>query len=197
MINVYAMLFMTTFVGLNGVVVGFAFCAVRLISAIFDPFMATIVNNTKSKLGKYRPWLIIGSIFNAVTLLLLFVSFAQNPNFSTGVNYVYYLSMYLIWNISYTIVDVPFMSMLPSLADTTKEREAISSLSKLIGGFGGLIIGSGGQVLISTTFGAKDPKSYLLVAGVGGVIFVTMMILSVVTLKERYDLPFQEISLKI
>lgn len=196
MINVYAMLFMTTFVGLNGVVVGFAFCAVRLISAIFDPFMATIVNNTKSKLGKYRPWLIIGSIFNAVTLLLLFVSFAQNPNFSTGVNYVYYLSMYLIWNISYTIVDVPFMSMLPSLADTTKEREAISSLSKLIGGFGGLIIGSGGQVLISTTFGAKDPKSYLLVAGVGGVIFVTMMILSVVTLKERYDLPFQEISFK-
>ena len=147
-------------------------------------------------LGKYRPWLIIGSIFNAVTLLLLFVSFAQNPNFSTGVNYVYYLSMYLIWNISYTIVDVPFMSMLPSLADTTKEREAISSLSKLIGGFGGLIIGSGGQVLISTTFGAKDPKSYLLVAGVGGVIFVTMMILSVVTLKERYDLPFQEISFK-
>lgn len=55
MINVYAMLYLTTFMGLNGIVVGFAFCFIRILSAVFDPFMAVIINNTKSKLGKYKP----------------------------------------------------------------------------------------------------------------------------------------------
>ncbi|HIU99644.1 MAG TPA: MFS transporter [Candidatus Stercoripulliclostridium merdipullorum] len=119
MINTYAMLFLTVFMGLNGIIVGFAFCAVRLLSAVADPVMATIVNNTKSPLGKYRPWLIVGALLNTAALVVMFLPF---PEFSTGAKYAYYLAAYLVWGVTYTVVDVPLMSMIPSIADTTNER---------------------------------------------------------------------------
>lgn len=190
MINTYAMLFLTVFMGLNGIIVGFAFCAVRLLSAVADPVMATIVNNTKSPLGKYRPWLIVGALLNTAALVVMFLPF---PEFSTGAKYAYYLAAYLVWGVTYTVVDVPLMSMIPSIADTTNERESVSSLSRLIGGFGGFVIGSGGSVIIALTLGQSNPWSYFIVACVGGVILTAMLLLVVCTLKERYVLPCQEV----
>lgn len=193
MISVYAMLYLTTFMGLNGVAVGFAICFVRLLSAVADPIMATVVNNTKSKLGRYRPWLIIGAVINLAVLLAMFYPLKTA---SVGIKYFYYLLMYLLWGVSYTIVDVPYTSMIPSLADTTKEREGISSLSRLLGGFGGFIIGSGGSVIIANSFGVDNPMSYFIVAGVAGLILIVMMVTVILALKERYDLPCQEVKFR-
>ena len=194
MINVYSMLYLTSFMGLNGIVVGFAFCIVRLLAAFFDPLMATIVNNTKSPLGKFRPWLLVGAIINSIILILMFLPL---PN-GTGmpVKYVFYLAMYFLWAISYAVIDVPIMAMVPSIADTPHERESVSSLSRLIGGFGGFIIGSGGAVLMQNTFGNTDYRSYLLVAAVGAVVLIITLLLPIITLKERYVLPCQTVKFR-
>ena len=45
--------------------------------AINDPMMGTIVDNTKTKFGKYRPWILIGALANGVVLFLLFTSFGM------------------------------------------------------------------------------------------------------------------------
>lgn len=195
MINTYFMLFLTCFMGLNGVAVGFAMCAVRLATVAFDPVMATIVNNTKSKLGKYRSWLLVGAFVNTAILV---VTFFPLP-FSTHVawKYVFYLFMYALWSISYTVVDVPMMSIVPSMADTTAERESISSLSKLVGGFGGFIIGSGGSVLIGLLAGGQtNPKNYMIVAIVGASILIVSVLLMALFTKERYSLPCETIRFK-
>lgn len=187
MINVYAMLYLTSFMGLNGIAVGFAFCIVRLIAAVFDPFMATIVNNTKSPLGKFRPWILTGAIINAIILVVMFLPLPASTN--VGAKYVYYLAMYFLWAISYAVIDVPIMAMVPSIADTSHERESVSSLSRLIGGFGGFIIGSGGAIIMQNTFGNTDYRSYLMVAGIGAIVLIIALLLPIITLKERYVLP--------
>lgn len=192
MINTYCMLYLTVFMGLNGIAVGFCFCFVRLLTAIADPIMATLVNNTKSKLGKFRPWILAGTILNAICLIVLFLPI----NGGTGLKYFYYLFVYLLWGITYTMIEVPFMSMVPSIADTTAERESVSSLSRLVGGFGGFVIGSGGSVIIGLTYGMENTKSYFIVAAVGSIILFAMMALVTVSLKERYKLPCLEIKFK-
>jgi melibiose permease len=194
MINVYSMLYLTSFMGLNGIVVGFAFCIVRLLAAIFDPLMATIVNNTKSPLGKFRPWLLVGAIINSIILIVMFLPLPDGTGMP--IKYVFYLAMYFLWAISYAIIDVPIMAMVPSIADTPHERESVSSLSRLIGGFGGFIIGSGGAILMQNSFGNTDYRSYLLVAGVGAIVLIVSLLLPIITLKERYVLPCQTVKFR-
>ncbi len=190
MINVYAMLYLTTFMGLNGIVVGFAFCFIRILSAVFDPFMAVIINNTKSKLGKYKPWMLVGALVNAIMLIALFIPLKEA---SVGLKYFYYLALYFLWAISYAILDVPSMGIIPSIADKANERESVSSLSKLIGGFGGFLIGSGGAILMEYTYGKLNPISYLVVAGIGSAFLIITIILPIVTLKERYEVPCETV----
>lgn len=193
MINTYFMLFLTAFIGLNGIAVGFMMCIVRLLTVVADPVMATLVNNTKSKLGKFRPWLLAGALINGAVLIVMFLP----TNFASVVGrYFFYLFMYCLWSISYTIIDVPLMSMVPSIADTTAERESVSSLSRLIGGFGGFVIGSGGSVLIGVTYGMENMKSYFIVAIVGSALLLLTMIMVVTVTKERYELPCEEIKIK-
>ena len=98
-----------------------AFCA-RIWDGINDPMMGTIVDNTHTRAGKFRPWILTGSLLNAVVLFFLFT----NPGFSvsgSAVNiglYVYVAVMYVLWGMSYTIVDIPYWSMVPVLTSTRR-----------------------------------------------------------------------------
>ena len=73
--------------------------------------MGTIVDNTRTKHGKYRPWILIGAICNAVVLFLLFTSFGM----SGTKLYIYIGVMYILWGMTNTMADIPYWSMVPSL----------------------------------------------------------------------------------
>lgn len=190
MINVYAMLYLTSFIGINGIVVGFAFCFIRIISSFFDPIMAVIINKTNSKIGRYKPWMLVGAIVNSIVLVCLFLPLT---NAGMGLKYFYYLGIYFLWAITYAVLDVPSMSIIPTIADKANERESISSMSKLIGGFGGFVIGSGGGILMEHTYGSRNPWSYLLVATIAAVFLLITIMLPIIMLKERYEIPVEKV----
>lgn len=182
MINTYFMLYLTMFIGLNAFAVGICFCLAKLWDAINDPILATLVNNSKSRFGKYRPWILAGMILNCIVLVFMFFPIQS----SIGGKYAYYLIMYVLWGMTYTLVDVPFWSMIPTIADSTEERNSVSSLSKLIGGFGGFTIGSGGSIIIGLTFGTENVWSYFVVACVAGVLFSAMVTTMLSCNREKY-----------
>lgn len=193
MINTYFMLYLTLIQGLNGWIVGAAFFIAKLWDAVNDPMMATLINNTKFKMGRFRPWILIGTLLNCVMLVAMFAPLGAGV--SVGGKYAYYFIFYVLWGMTFTLVDVPFWSMIPSLAESTNDRNKISSLSKLVGGFGGFIVGSGGSLLIAATFGQENARSYFLLAAIAALVFGALMSFMVATTRERFKLPSQKVSL--
>ena len=104
----------------------------RIWDGINDPIMGTIVDSTKTKMGKYRPWIIIGAASNAVVLSLLFTSFGMQ---GTKL-YIYIAVMYILWGMTNTMADIPYWSMVPSFTNDPKDRNMIATVARTFSGFG-------------------------------------------------------------
>ncbi len=195
MVVVFFMLYLTAYVGLNGTVVGILMCVAKLWDAVNDPMLATFVNNTKSRFGKFKPWICFGTLVNCICLVLMFMPIGVENQI---ISYIYYFLMYVLWGMSFTCVDVPFWSMIPSIANTTDERNEISSLSRTLAGFGGLLVGSGGAIVITKVVpnGSANKWAYFVIACMSCVIFMMFLSLTVIFNKERYPLPENDVKIR-
>ncbi len=196
-VNAFFLVYLCIYQGLNPLIMTVAFVLAKLWDAINDPMLATMVNNSKkSRFGRYRPWMLIGAIINAVTLLCMFIPLGEGA--SDGAKYFYYILMYVLWGMSFTVLDVPFWSMLPTIANTTDERNKASSMAKLIGGFGGFMVGMIGTsvILPNVSKGIGITKAYMILGLVAGVIMLVFVLFTVLGNKEKYAIPYEKVGLK-
>ena len=165
----------------------------RLWDGINDPMMGTIVDNTHTKMGKYRPWILRGSLLNSIVLVLLFT----NPLKLDGVALMAYVAvMYIAWGMTNTLADIPYWSMVPSFTSDPKERSLISTIARAFSGLGQGIVSIGAPIimtLVSITDGVNeqgeavkvhDARSYFVCALVCAVCLVLFSTISVSTTKE-------------
>lgn len=80
----------------------------RIFDAFNDPIMGIIVAKTKTRWGKFRPWLFIGTLTNAIVLYLMF---AAPPSLSGRGLVAYAAVTYILWGVTYTMMDIPYWSM--------------------------------------------------------------------------------------
>lgn len=143
-----------------------------------------IVDNTHTKWGKFRPWLLIGTIINAVVFVLLFTS----RGMSTSQLYVYIGVMYILYGMTYTIMDVPYWSWLPNLTSDPREREEVSVIPRFFASMAGFIVGTFGLFIITNLdkiFGNGDLKAgYTSFAVVIAVIFLVTIGITVFNVPE-------------
>ena len=196
-INVFFLAYLNVYMGLNALALTAAFVVAKLWDTINDPLLATLVNNTKpsKRWGKFRPWIAIGALLNAVTLVAMFIPLESSPD---GVKYFYYIFMYIIWGMTFTMVDVPFWSMLPTIANSTEERNKLSSLSKLVGGFGGFVASTIGTSLCMPLLSPKigTTKAYLCLGAIVAVLMFCFIMVTVLCNKEKYKIPSEDAGIK-
>jgi len=95
----------------------------RIWDGINDPIMGSIVENTKSKFGKFKPWIVIGAILTSVSVLFMFNLRPSGAGFV-----VFFAIVYFVWEIAWTLNDIPYWSLLPNLSRTKKRRDQIASM---------------------------------------------------------------------
>lgn len=104
----------------------------RVFDAVNDPFMGVIVDNTRSRWGKFKPWIFSGAVLSAVFLVLMFTDFGLND----AAFIVVFTVVYLAWEITFTANDIGYWSMLPALTRDQRERERIGAFARICANVG-------------------------------------------------------------
>lgn len=133
----YVLYYYQDIMGVSAWVMGIILLVARVFDAFNDPLMGVIVAKTKSRWGKFRPWLFLGTLTNAI---VLFVMFAAPPSLTAKGLVAYAAIFYILWGVTYTMMDIPYWSMVPAFTKSGKEREGMAALGRTCAGVGSAIV---------------------------------------------------------
>lgn len=112
--------------------------------AVNDPIMGSIVDKTRTRFGKLRPYLLVIPIPLAVVTMLLFAGPVLMAEATMGAKVVYMVITYFVWEFLYTICDVPFWGMSaaisPNPADRTRAISSARFTASILGGLPGIVL---------------------------------------------------------
>ncbi|MCL2784290.1 MAG: glycoside-pentoside-hexuronide (GPH):cation symporter [Propionibacteriaceae bacterium] len=130
LISMYFIFYLTEVLDLSDLVLGWVATLIlvaRLFDAVMDIVMGSIVDNTRSRWGHFKPWILAGMLASGLFTILLFTDMGLNDTAFI----VVFAGIYLLWGLSWTMNDIPYWSLMPALTLDQKEREKIGSLAKI------------------------------------------------------------------
>ena len=108
--------------------------AARIFDALNDPIMGNIIERTRSRWGKFKPWMLIGVLSTSVVVYLVF-----NTDL-TGWNFIIFFGViYFMYSITYTMHDISYWGMIPALTQDGDERNSLTARATLFAGIGGTL----------------------------------------------------------
>ncbi len=115
----------------------------RVWDAINDPMMGTIVDRTRSKYGKCRPYLFFVPGIVMITTILTFVNgqySAENPASTNALIIAWAAISYILWGMTYTAGDIPIWGITALMTESDKDRSKLLGAARVVGGIGGGIV---------------------------------------------------------
>ena len=188
----YIMYYYQDILGLSATFVGFILMIARVFDAANDPFMGVVVAKTNSRWGKFRPWIFTGTILNAFVLYALFAA----PAVSGKALMIYFAVMYILWGMTYTMMDIPFWSMIPAVTSTMKDRENLSVVGRTCAGVGYALINVFTVMAVSKLGGGIERTGFRLFALIIAILFVIFILFTCFTIREQKEENMQTTSVK-
>ena len=106
----------------------------RIFDALNDPIMGNIIERTRTKWGKFKPWLVIGILTTSVVVISVFNISLQGWDFIWFFGFFYFM-----YSITYTMHDISYWGMIPALSSDADARNRFTSRATLFAGIGGTI----------------------------------------------------------
>lgn len=180
LVSTFLMIYLTDSLGITAAFVGILFFVARLWDAINDPIMGWVVDNTRTKYGKFRPWILIGTLLNSVVLIMLFC----NPGLEGKALYVYISIFYILWGMTYTIMDIPYWSFIPAMTSDEKERNQISVIPRVFASIGNFVVASFGLIFVNNVIGDYK-KGFAILSIIIAIVFIITTLITVFNVKEQ------------
>ncbi len=170
--------------------------AMRVADAITDPIIGAMMDRTSTKIGKFRPFMIIGSVIMALSVIALYVLLPLVPETMMWMRYVGFVVIYFIWVIGYTfqtsvtragqtvLTNDPNQRPMFTIFNTVGSLLGMGVMQFLIPMFKGMfdVKDAAGMVISS---GYADPALYRLIAPIGIVVSVALTILAIIGIAEK------------
>ena len=174
-------LFFTNVFGLTFADAGALMLLARMFDVITDPLMGSIADRTQSRWGTYRPWLIFGAIpFGLIFALLLFT-----PDLGPAGKRIWAYSFYLIMMVCYTMVNVPYGSLLNVMTEDANERNEFSAF-RMVGAYAMGFITLLSFPYIQRMIGGTEQHQYAVIGAGFGLLAALMTLTCGLLTKERH-----------
>ena len=153
----------------------------RVFDALNDPIMGNIIESTRTRWGKYKPWLLIGIITTGIVVYLSF-----NVTLEGWAFVVFFAFMYLMYSVTYTMHDISYWGMIPSLGKDGRSRDQFTSRATLFAGIGSTLAGLLIPMLTtgSMTLGGSAQKAYGRVALIFSILAPLFLCFTIFGVKE-------------
>ncbi len=162
LISMYLITYLTEVVGLSNAelaIIGGLMVLFRVFDALNDPIMGTIVDNTSTRFGKFKPWIVFGAVLSGIFTILLF----SDIGLSGGAYIAFIAVVYLLWGMSYTTNDISYWSLMPAISKDQKVREGVGAIARIcanVGMFTVVVL----YTMVPDLFGMPARQSYFLFA---------------------------------
>ena len=158
--------------------------AARVFDALNDPIMGNIIERTRSRYGKFKPWLVIGILSTSVVIFAMFNTKLQ------GWSFVWFFgAMYFAYSITYTMHDISYWGMVPALSSDADARNQFTSRATLFAGIGSTLA----SILIpmltagQNAIGGSASVAYGVIALVVAILGPLFLAFTVFGAQERRD----------
>ncbi len=173
-------LFFTNVFGLTFADAATLMLVARLFDVVTDPLMGSLADRTQSRWGTYRPWIIFGAVpFGLIFALLLFT-----PDLGMGGKRIYAYTLYLLMMAIYTMVNVPYGSLLGVMTDDDDEKNRFSSF-RMVGAYAMGFVTLLSFPYLQKMVGGSEAHQYAVVAAIYGGLATIMTLACGLLTRER------------
>ena len=156
-------------------VIGIMLVVGRIWDAVNDPIMGTIVENTHSRWGKFRPWIMIGALLSGIVIIFMF-----NFRPSGWAFVAFFFVIYIFWEAFFTLNDIPYWSLIPALSKNKKDRDMVTTMVVVFAAVGAF---AGNAIITLTTVG-QMVRGYSIISYTFVIFFIACTCLTVFGVKE-------------
>ncbi|MBR2381478.1 MAG: MFS transporter [Clostridia bacterium] len=163
-------------------VIGIMLTLFGIFDAVIDPFVGAIVDNTKTRWGKFKPWILIGMIGTAVLTVLMFHNFEMSETAHIALLAV----TYLLFSIFFSLNDISYWSLMPAISKEQSVRESVGAFARICAN-----VGMFAMVLIYlnvpsffTGLGLNARDSYFIFAIIVAIIMMAFQSITLFGVKE-------------
>ncbi len=192
--SMYLLFFLTEIKNLDDnmlALVGGVLTVLRILDAFNDPITGVIIDNTHTRWGKFKPWMVIGAVVSSVCMLMMFADLPL-----TGGAYVAVFAVsYILWDIFYGVNDIAYWTQLPALSVDQRQRESMGAFARICANVGmyavvvGILPVTGA---LTDAFGGDGQRAWLTMAAAVCVIMVGFQMVTVFGVKETRSFKEEE-----
>ncbi len=182
-VMIFLMYFYTDIFGIPVAVVGTLFLVSRIWDAVNDPLMGALADRTKSKYGRFRPWIKWTAFPFGIMAVLMFTT----PDFSVDGKIIYAYVTYILMMMIYTANNIPYGALSGVMTSNSVERTSLNSYRFVFGQSGALLIQGLTLPLIAFLGAGNKALGYQLTMGLFAVIAVVLFYVTFYSTKERIE----------
>ena len=177
----YLAVFYTDTFGISAAAAALLFLVVRLSDGVTDIIMGMIADRTQTRLGKFRPWILLSTPFLALFMVLCFTT----PDISPTAKLIYAYFTYIGLTLAYTVSNVPYSALMGVMTGDDLERTKLSGF-RFAGAFAGGLLVMGFLPDLVAYFGQGDSaQGYQYTMYVFAALLTVLMLVTFASTKER------------
>ncbi|MEO0998120.1 MAG: glycoside-pentoside-hexuronide (GPH):cation symporter, partial [Pseudomonadota bacterium] len=180
--------FYTDVFGISAAAAGTMMFVTRIGDALTDPVMGVAADRTRSRFGKFRPYLLFAGVPMAAAAVLTFTT----PDLGSGGKLLWAYGTYTLMMLLYTVLSTPYSALSGVMTANSQERTTLISARFLFAFTGGALVNKYTLPLVELLGNGDDAKGWQLTMLLYGVLAAVLFAVTFLATKERIEPPAEQ-----